>query len=56
MSEPKYEEFNENEGHAIVLKHWAKTVNTLQKLMNTMNMMYFFEKLKLQFRQFEEPG
>jgi len=56
VSEPQYEEFNENEGYAIICKHWVKTINTLQKLMNTMNMMYFFEKLKLQFKQFEEPG
>ena len=41
----KYEEFNSIEGVAIINKHWVKTVDTLKKLMNQMNMMYFFEKL-----------
>ena len=27
-------EFNENEGLAIIQKHWGKTVTTLQRLMN----------------------
>jgi len=44
-SSEQYKEFAENEGVAIIDKHWEKTVNTLRALMNQMNMMYFFEKL-----------
>ena len=40
------EEFKEGEGQAIIKKHWSKTMTTLQKLMMTMNMMYYYEKLK----------
>ena len=50
------EEFDENEGHAIIIKHWAKTIQTLQTLMCQMNMMYYFERLKLQFQHLERPG
>ena len=50
------EEFNENEGLAIIKKHWGKTITTLQKLMSMMNMMYYYEKLKLQFAKLEAPG
>jgi len=46
------------EGKAIIQKHWGKTIYTLQKLMCQMNMMYFFEKLKIQFqnREVSQPG
>lgn len=40
--DPNFEEFNQNEGEAIINRHWAKTVNTLEHLMNLMNMMYYF--------------
>lgn len=50
------EEFNETEGMAIIKKHWGKTMSTLQKLMSMMNMMYYYEKLKLQFSKLEAPG
>ena len=30
----QYKEFAENEGVAIIDKHWEKTVNTLRALMN----------------------
>lgn len=50
------EEFDQNEGQAIIAKHWGKTMKTLQKLMCMMNMMYYFEKLKLQFSKLEAPG
>ena len=55
-NENNNEEFNLNEGYAIIAKHWSKTVDTLQNLMCSMNMMYYFEKLKLKFKQFEKPG
>ena len=43
------EEFDKAEGQAIVLKHWSKTMTTLQKLMTMMNMLYYFEKIKFKF-------
>jgi len=55
-NENNNEEFNQNEGYAIIVKHWGKTVETLQTLMCNMNMMYYFERLKLKFKQFERPG
>ena len=55
-NENNNEEFNLNEGYAIIVKHWSKTVETLQTLMCNMNMMYYFERLKLKFKQFERPG
>ena len=50
------EEFDQNEGLAIIKKHWGKTVYTMQKLMSTMNMMYYYEKLKMQIQKLEAPG
>lgn len=50
------EEFDQVEGQAIIAKHWGKTMRTLQKLMCMMNMMYYYEKLKLQFSKLEQPG
>ena len=50
------EEFKEAEGQAIIRKHWGKTMTTLQKLMTMMNMMYYYEKLKLQFSSKNLPG
>ena len=47
----QYKEFAENEGVAIIDKHWEKTVNTLRALMNQMNMMYFFEKLQMKIKE-----
>ena len=34
MTETICEEFDQNEGAAIIQKHWTKTKFTLQKLMN----------------------
>ena len=56
ISDSNYDEINELEGPFIVQKHWAKTVATLHKLMNQMNMMYYFEKLKITFQQFTKDG
>lgn len=42
------EEFDETEGKLILKKHWKKTCETLKRLMNQMNMMYYYEKIKLQ--------
>jgi hypothetical protein len=56
VTDDKYDEFNENEGVAIINKHWEKTVDTLKKLMNTMNMMYFFEKLKFKIQELTRFG
>lgn len=47
VNAPNYQEFNENEGITIIEKHWSKTVHTLEVLMNQMNMMYYFHKLRL---------
>ena len=41
-NDPNYQEFNQTEGIAIISRHWLKTVNTLEHLMNLMNMMYYF--------------
>ena len=49
-SEKQKAEFNESEGPAIIDKHWTKTLFTLQKLMNQMNMMYYYEKLKFKLK------
>ena len=49
------EDFKDGEGQAIIKKHWGKTMKTLQKLMIMMNMMYYYEKLKMQFSNFETP-
>jgi hypothetical protein len=56
VNAPNYEEFNENEGITIIEKHWSKTVHTLEVLMNQMNMMYYFHKLRLQLEAYERPG
>lgn len=56
VNAPNYEEFNQNEGQTIIEKHWGKTVHTLEVLMNQMNMMYYFHKLRLQIEQYEMPG
>ena len=56
VNQPNYEEFNQTEGQAIIQKHWTKTVHTLEILMNQMNMMYFFHKLRLQFEVYDQPG
>ena len=50
-SADNYKEFNEVEGVAIIDKHWVKTVDTLKKLMNQMNMMYYYEKLKVKINE-----
>lgn len=42
---PNFREFQDNEGLAIIHRHWLKCVNTLEHLMNLMNMMYYFQKL-----------
>jgi hypothetical protein len=55
-SDDKYEEFSKNEGIAIIEKHWEKTVTTLQALMNQMNMMYFYEKLKVKITELTKNG
>ena len=52
----QYEEFNQTEGVAIIEKHWVKTIDTLRILMNQMNMMYFFEKLKLKINELTRDG
>lgn len=49
------QEFNEAEGQAIIKKHWAKTMNTIKKLMLEMNMMYYWEKLKMHYAKFDDP-
>ena len=41
------EEFHDNEAKLILKKHWKKTCETLKRLMNQMNMMYYYEKIKL---------
>jgi len=41
---------------AIIEKHWVKTIDTLRILMNQMNMMYFFEKLKIKINELTKDG
>ena len=43
------EEFIEKEGQVILKKHTSKTLHTLEVLMNQMNMMYYWEKIRLHF-------
>jgi hypothetical protein len=56
VSDDKYEEFSQVEGVAIIQKHWVKTVDTLKKLMNQMNMMYFYEKLRVKISELTRGG
>ena len=53
---PSQEEFNITEGQAILEKHWDKTLHTLEVLMTHTNMMYFFEKVKLEFDKLQKHG
>lgn len=48
----KHNEFQENEGMAIISQHWQKTFQTLEHLMNLMNMMYYYQKIKVRFNEF----
>ena len=43
------EEFDESEGVTILNKHFEKTMHTLEVLMNQMNMMFYWERLKYFF-------
>ena len=43
------EEFDDTEGVAILKKHFEKTMHTLEVLMNQMNMMFYWERLKFYF-------
>jgi len=54
--DPNFEEFKENEGLAIISRHWLKTVSTMEHLMNMMNMMYYFQKLQIRFTEFYKDG
>ena len=42
VSKENTEEFSENEGVAVLEKHKAKTMRTLEMLMNQMNLMYYW--------------
>ena len=53
---PHYLELMQTEGVQIVKSHWTKTVATLEHLMNLMNMMYFYQKLQLQFHEQARGG
>jgi hypothetical protein len=43
------EDFAETEGVTILNKHFEKTMHTLEVLMNQMNMMFYWERLKYYF-------
>jgi hypothetical protein len=43
-------EFAGDEGITILAKHEEKTMHTLEVLMNQLNMMYYWEKIRLYFR------
>lgn len=43
------EEFGASEGQKIVERHREKLLNTVEVLMEQMNMMYFFERIKETF-------
>ena len=42
-------EFQEKEGISILDKHFGKVMHTLEILMNQMNMMFYWERLRLYF-------
>ena len=42
-------EITEHEGKPIVKKYFSKTMHTLEVLMNQLNMMYYWEKVRLMF-------
>ena len=46
----------EVEGPQIVAQNWEKTLKTMEILMNQLNMMYFFEKLKVKIKEMENAG
>ena len=49
-------EFENNEFRDVIAKHWKKVVLTVERLMNHMNMMYFFERIRLKIAHLEKPG
>lgn len=55
-SEHTKQEFDEVEGRDVITKHWQKVLETYQRLMNQMNMMYFYERVKLKIAHLEKPG
>ena len=55
-SEHTKQEFDEVEGRDVIAKHWTKVLLTYQRLMNQMNMMYFYERVKLKIAHLEKPG
>jgi hypothetical protein len=48
--EKNQEEFDKEEGPAIINKHWDKTILTLQRLMLQMNLTYYFERFRLKLK------
>lgn len=48
-SEENGKEFADEEGITIIAKHQEKTLHTLEVLMNQLNMMYYWEKIRLYF-------
>ena len=48
-NENNQEEFADTEGVTILNKHFEKTMHTLEVLMNQMNMMFYWERLRLYF-------
>ena len=55
-SEHTKQEFDEVEGRDVIAKHWQKVHSTYRRLMNQMNMMYFYERVKLKMAHLEKPG
>jgi hypothetical protein len=53
MTNANTKEFNEVEGEIILAKHSEKTMHTLEVLMNQMNMMFYYEKLRQYFKEIQ---
>ena len=49
VNKENQEEINDNEAIAILDKYFDKTMHTLEVLMNQLNMMYYWEKIRLMF-------
>ena len=50
LSVENNKEFKNNEGITILAQHQDKVMRTLEVLMNQMNMMYYWEKIRLYFK------
>ena len=49
LNDNNNDEFEKREGKQIIMKHSDKTLHTLKVLMEQLNMMYYWEKIKSHF-------